>query len=128
MRLLLDTCAVLWLAGSPARLGRRFTDAVALPNIQLFLSDCSVWELCLKWNAGKIGLPEPPRRWVESQKRIWGLESLAMERSHLYRVTELPDHHRDPFDRLLVAQAIEEGLTLATPDPEIAKYPVAVIW
>ncbi|MBI4871651.1 MAG: type II toxin-antitoxin system VapC family toxin [Candidatus Riflebacteria bacterium] len=88
----------------------------------------SVWELCLKWQAGKLSLPQPPSVWVEEQCRSWGLIGLAVERRHLYRVSELPVHHRDPFDRLLIAQAIEGRLTLATPDRVLSSYPVAVLW
>lgn len=128
MKLLLDACTLLWLVGAPIRLGATVTDAIGRPDTRLILSDCSAWEICLKWKAGKISLPQPPRLWVEAQSRTWGIEPLSISRSHLYRVTELPEYHRDPFDRLLVAQAIEEGLTIATPDAEIKKYPVAVIW
>lgn len=128
MNLLLDTCAFLWLVADPDRLGQMAAAAIQNPDTQLFLSDTSVWELSLKWQARKISLPSPPRRWVEEQTQVWKVRPLAIHRGHLYRVTELPEHHRDPFDRLLVAQAIEEGLSIATPDPYIQRYPVAVVW
>jgi PIN domain nuclease of toxin-antitoxin system len=94
----------------------------------LVLSDASVWEMCLKWQLGKIELPSPPRRWIEEQAEIWKLERLSVERSHLYRTSELELIHKDPFDRLLVAQAIEAGLVIVTPDASIARYPVSVHW
>ena len=128
LRLLLDTCAFLWLAAAPGNLGGGAASVIDSSDSELFLSDVSVWEICLKWQAGKILLPAPPRLWVEEQRQTWRLASIPIERTHLYRVVELPHHHRDPFDRLLVAQAIERGLTIATPDAEVAKYPVAVIW
>lgn len=92
------------------------------------LSDTSVWEICLKWQAGKLRLPTTPRMWIEDQARLWKLERLRIAPEALYRTSELPDLHRDPFDRLLVAQAISEGLSIATPDPAIRAYPVATIW
>lgn len=128
MRLLLDTCTFVWLASEPNRLSvparRRLDNAEA----DLLLSDASVWEICLKWQAGKLTLPEPPRRWIEHQRRSWELERLPIEPEHLYRSTELPAHHRDPFDRILVSQAIVEDLIVVTPDQAFAAYPVAVLW
>lgn len=128
MRLLVDTCTLIWLVAEPCRLSRRVAATIDAADTELWLSDCSVWELCLKWETQKIRLPEPPRRWVDDQVRQWGLKPLMIERSHLYRVVELPQHHRDPFDRLLVAQAIEAGLTIATPDEQVHRYPVATLW
>lgn len=128
LRLLLDTCAWIWLVSEPARLGAEVARAIDDPSSEIHLSDSSVWELCLKWQAGKIQLPQPPSLWVEEQSRTWGVKALSIERRHLYRVSELPAHHRDPFDRLLIAQAIEERLILATPDANFRSYPVAVLW
>lgn len=127
-KVLLDTCTFIWLTAAPTRLGAHATSAIDDPATELYLSDASVWELCLKWQTGKIQLPAPPRLWLEEQLGIWHLKSLAIERIHMFRVSELPDHHRDPFDRLLVAQAIEGGMKIASPDVNIRSYPVAVIW
>jgi len=126
--LLLDTCVLLWLASRPGRLSRPARAALDDPGRDLFFSDASVWEICLKWLARKIVLPVPPRRCVEEQTVRWGIAELPIERSHLYRATELPQLHRDPFDRLLVAQALEAGLTVVTPDPAVRAYPVATLW
>lgn len=128
MKLLLDTCALVWLAGDPARLGPSITSIMNADDTDLLLSDCSVWEICLKWQAGKLTLPTPPRIWLEEQRRLRQLQPLSIETTHLYRGSELPDHHKDPFDRLLIAQAIEGGLTIGTCDANIKKYPVATIW
>lgn len=92
------------------------------------LSDVSVWEICLKWQARKIGLPASPRTWIAEQVRVWALDRLPIEPEHMVRAVELADLHRDPFDRLLIAQALTHGATLVTPDPAIAQYPVAVVW
>ncbi len=128
MKLLLDTCALLWMAGAPDQLGQGVRQQIDHPDTEIWVSDCSLWEICLKWESGKLKLPLPPRSWVEQQRRAWHWTALPIARSHLFRVTELPFYHRDPFDRLLVAQAIEEDLTVATPDPWITRYPVATSW
>ena len=128
MRLLLDTCAFLWLAAEPKRLGPRARKAIDARDAVLVVSDVSIWEVCLKWQAGKLTLPAPPRRWFGEQIARWGVRPLPLTAEHLFRATELPVLHRDPFDRLLVAQAIEGDLTLVTPDPAIVAYPVAVLW
>jgi PIN domain nuclease of toxin-antitoxin system len=127
-RLLLDTCTFIWLVADPERISETVAAAIDAEGGELYLSDASAWEICLKWEAGKIKLPRPPRSWIEEQAAQWLLIELPIRRSHLYRVTELPVHHRDPFDRLLVAQALEAGLTIATPDPQIRRYPVPVLW
>ena len=128
MRLLLDTCTFVWLASEPGRLSARATQTINDHKSVLVLSDVTVWEICLKWQSGKLRLPEPPRTWCENQAGVWHLESLSVTREALYRTTELPSHHRDPFDRLLVAQSLEEGLPLITPDQHIAAYPISVVW
>lgn len=128
MKLLLDTCTFLWLVSDPKLLSAMACRAINNNDNDLWLSDSSVWEICLKWEARKLRLPSPPRRWVLEQSQIWQLGSLGIESSQLFRAGELPMHHRDPFDRLLVATAIDSDLTLVTPDPAIAAYPVAVLW
>jgi len=128
LKLLLDTCAFIWLVSTPAQLSQPAVAAIESPATELFLSDCSVWEICLKWEAGKLQLPKPPRLWIEEQRSLWRLGAVPIGRFHLYRVSELAAHHRDPFDRLIVAQAIEEGMTVVTPDLWIARYPVAILW
>lgn len=128
MRLLLDTCTFVWLVADPARISEPVAAAIDAGETELFLSDASVWEICLKWQTGKIGLPKPPRSWIEEQAAQWLLADLPVRRTDLFRVTELPTHHRDPFDRLLVAQALEARLAIATPDPQIRRYPVTVLW
>jgi PIN domain nuclease of toxin-antitoxin system len=125
--LLLDTCTFVWLASEPARLSESASAALDAES-SLALSDASAWEICLKWQAGKIVLPSPPRVWISEQMRTWQLERVPIEPDHLYRTVELPELHRDPFDRLLVAQALALGVRIVTPDSEIRRYPVAVTW
>jgi PIN domain nuclease of toxin-antitoxin system len=87
-----------------------------------------VWEICLKWQAKKIDLPTPPRIWVAEQMSVWSLLRVPLELEHFFRTTELPNLHRDPFDRLLIAQAHAHAARIVTPDAAIRQYPVAVVW
>ncbi len=128
MRLLLDTCTFIWLCAEPDKLSVDAKEAIDASDAELILSDVAAMEISLKWSAGKIQLPAPPRQWIESQMRIWGLREIPLTREVMYRLTELPQHHRDPFDRLLVATAIVSDAILLTPDPEIHKYPVGWRW
>jgi PIN domain nuclease of toxin-antitoxin system len=126
--LLLDTCTLIWLASDPEQLSDVAVQQLNDDRNQLYISDVSALEIGLKWNAGKIRLPTPPRRWFEGQRQTWGLSSLPLRREDIYRSTELPEVHRDPFDRLLVAQALEADLVIVTPDVEIQRYPIATLW
>jgi PIN domain nuclease of toxin-antitoxin system len=128
LKLLLDTCTFLWLTSSAGRLSDEVREAIDAATTQLYFSDASVWEVCVKWQHRKLRLPAPPRGWLPEQLGLWHVETVPLEPEHFFRTTELPQLHRDPFDRLLVAQAIERGLTIATPDPAVAAYPVAVLW
>ena len=125
--ILLDTCTFIWLTSEPGKLGAAAGAALDGAD-EIHLSDATVWEICLKWQAKKLDLPSPPRTWVADQARAWDLTRLPIELEHLYRAVELPDLHRDPFDRLLVAQALACGGRLITPDPAIRQYPVSVVW
>ena len=124
---LLDTCTFIWLCAEPSRLSDRARAAID-DAARLLLSDASVLEITLKWQAGKLVLPDPPRRWIEAQLSAWSLESRAIGRQDIYRAGELPGHHRDPFDRLLVAAALNTDATLVTPDVAVRRYPVSTTW
>jgi PIN domain nuclease of toxin-antitoxin system len=126
--LLLDTCTLLWLAADPSRLSPDATEALDDEANELWVSDVSTLEIALKWSAGKLTLPTPPRTWFESQVATWELSTIGLRRPDIYRTTELPAHHRDPFDRLLIAQALDRGFTIVTPDEAVVVYPVATLW
>lgn len=128
MRLLLDTHCWLWMRGEPARLSETSLELLRDPGSELSLSAVSAWEIAIKYAAGKLRLPEPPSIFVE--RRIQEDRLLALPISHLHalRAGELPPHHSDPFDRLLIAQAQLERLTLLTADRELAKYDVPIHW
>jgi PIN domain nuclease of toxin-antitoxin system len=126
--LLLDTCTMIWLSAEPSRLSKKARLAIDAEDARLFVSDASTWEVCLKWLAKKISLPAPPRQWLAEQANTWQTERIPFELDHFFRTCELPELHKDPFDRMLVAQAITRGLTIVTPDSAIHAYPVAVLW
>lgn len=126
MRLLLDTRVLLWLQSRRQRLKEHLT-ALADPENELIVSVASAWEIAIKYERGKLHLPEPPDAWVPSRVRAIGATSLAIEQSHALATARLPNLHRDPFDRMLVAQADCLGLTIMTGDPKIDAYPVDTI-
>lgn len=127
MRLLLDTCTFLWWAGGRT-LSAGATAAVQDPSNDVFLSAVSVWEIVTKHGAGRLPLPEPPDRLIPAERQLRGVTPLAFDEESALQGTRLPALHRDPFDRMLIAQAIALGLAIVTPDPAIAQYPVRVIW
>lgn len=120
MRLLLDTHVFLWLLAEPERLGQQLRRLEDSRN-DLLLSAASSWEIAIKVRLGRLDLPEPPQRYVPDRMRAIGAEPLAVEHSHALAVANLPTLHRDPFDRMLVAQALHLKLTIVTADPDIAK-------
>ena len=125
---LLDTCTFIWLCAEPERLSETAKRAIRASDASLLLSDVSALEITLKWRAGKITLPDPPGLWVEAQIAAWVLDCRPLSRTDIYRAGELPEHHRDPFDRLLVATALNLNATILTPDKAIHQYPVSYRW
>ena len=125
---LLDTCTLIWLATEPGKLSPASAEAIDAFDSVLLWSDVSALEIALKWSAGKLVLPDPPRHWLERQIETWGLDCLSLRRADIYRASELPTYHRDPFDRLLVASALGSNATILTPDEAIRQYPVSCRW
>ena len=125
---LLDTCTFIWLCADSERLSGAAKNAIDAPEALLLLSDISVLEITLKWSAGKLDLPDPPRHWIEAQTVAWALNVQPLGRAEIYRAGELPEYHRDPFDRLLVAAALNLNATILTPDKAIHQYPVSYRW
>ncbi len=123
MRLLLDTHVFLWLLAEPERLGDRI-DSLQDPGNQLFLSAASSWEIAIKVQIGRLELPDDPKRYVPDRMRAIGAEPLPVQHTHALAVAELPPIHRDPFDRLLVAQARNQRLRIVTADAQITRYEV----
>ncbi len=128
MRLLLDTCTFLWLAADAPELSSTARDSCRDPGSEVFLSAVSVWEIAIKYRLGRLALPEPPARYVVSRRTWLQIEPLAFDEASAVHDALLPAHHRDPFDRALVSQAILGGMSIVTPDTEIGRYPAPVLW
>ena len=105
-----------------------FTSAAFDPANDVLLSAVSAWEIASKYRAGRLPLPEPPGQLIPTERRLRGVAALAFDEESALQVLRLPPLHRDPFDRMLISQAIAHGLAIVTPDPSIAQYPVRVIW
>jgi PIN domain nuclease of toxin-antitoxin system len=128
MIFLLDTCTFIWMSTDPNRLSSTARAAIADPANRRFLSAISVLELAIKTRLGKLTLHAPLERLIREGLQNGAIEELPVQIAHALAVEQLPPHHRDPFDRLLIAQATVEGIPLITDDAEIRKYQVAVIW
>jgi PIN domain nuclease of toxin-antitoxin system len=127
MRILLDTQCWLWMAAFPERLSSRARELVETTEHELFLSSASAWEIAIKCANGKLRLPQAPERYVVSRMSRLRTHPLPIEHAHALRVSALPPHHRDPFDRLLVAQAQLGQLPILTADPILSRYDVETI-
>lgn len=128
MTYLLDTCAFLWLTTQPDQLSQNAAALIGNPANALVLSDVSVWELSLKARAGKLHFQYPLRSWIPQKRSVYKLMPLPLNENAIYLSGELPDVHRDPFDRLLAAQAIEQGLTLLSPDAPLSALGAERVW
>jgi PIN domain nuclease of toxin-antitoxin system len=126
LKLLLDTHVWLWMLTSPPRLGS-LRPIIEDAGSELLLSAASSWEISIKYALGRLPLPEPPAAFVPDRIRATGVTAVAVEHGHALEVAELPMHHRDPFDRLLIAQARALGVPLASADDRLAKYEVTLI-
>jgi PIN domain nuclease of toxin-antitoxin system len=128
VKLLLDTCTFLWIASGAPQLSPRARTLFASPENEVYLSAGSAWEIAIKHGLGKLPLPESPARFVPEMRERHGIEPLAIDERATLHIARLPELHRDPFDRLLVSQAIVHGLTILTPDPLITQYPALTTW
>ncbi len=126
--LLLDTHAFIWWATRDQRLSSRAHEAIAAPETAVFLSVVTPWEMTIKHSLGRLELEEPPRSLVYAQIARHGYQLLDVALEHVLSAGELPLHHRDPFDRLLIAQAWTEGLTLVSGDSVFALYDLTLLW
>jgi PIN domain nuclease of toxin-antitoxin system len=127
MRLLLDTHVFLWFISADARLPATWRDAIRDPGNEVCLSVVSVWEAMVKYALGKLPLPHPPEHYLPTQRVQHQIASLPLDEASVCHLATLPSVHRDPFDRMLVCQAIKHTLTIVTVDPVFKAYPVPIL-
>ena len=128
MRVLLDTHALLWLVTDDPRLSNTARETFLNADNQLLCSAVIGFEIAVKYSLGKLELSEPPRTFISNRIRNNALIPLPITMAHATRVADLPFHHRDPFDRLLVAQALEEDLPLLSADKILSDYDIRRLW
>jgi PIN domain nuclease of toxin-antitoxin system len=126
MRVLLDTHAFLWAITDDIRMPARVRRSIAASDC--FFSVASIWEVIVKVQSGKMSLPRPVGPFLVSELVSSGVKILPVTLDHVLRVESLHLHHRDPFDRMLIAQSLEEDLPVVTTDPLFKKYPVELTW
>lgn len=128
MRILLDTCTFLWIIADAPELSTRARELFGDPGNEVFLSSVSTWEISIKHALGRLPLPEAPERFIPTQREQHGVETLPLEESATLHLTRLPQLHKDPFDRMLICQAIIHGMVIITPDELILQYRVRSTW
>ncbi len=128
MNLLLDTCTFLWLAEDDRRLSDNVRDLFQDSSNEIWLSPASAWEISLKHGLGKLQLSEDPYTYVPRMRRLHQIESLPITEEDSLQAGRLPLLHKDPFDRMLVGQALNRDCPILTPDPLIKLFPVRVVW
>jgi PIN domain nuclease of toxin-antitoxin system len=125
---LLDSCTFLWIVADDPHLSTTARTVFRDPENEAYLSAVSAWEIAVKNALGNIPLPEPVDRYVPTFRKKGLIEPLPLSEEMALQVMRLPMIHRDPFDRLLICQAIAEGMAILTPDEVIRQYPVRTIW
>ena len=124
---MLDTHVFLWYISADRQLPVAFGEAVRDSANEVYLSVASVWEAVIKYNLGKLLLPEAPSEYLPRQREAHRIATLPVEEAALTHLAGLPPLHRDPFDRILIAQALQHGLTLVTVDDAVRAYPVSLL-
>lgn len=128
MKLLLDTHAFIWWATEPEKLSPKAQGSFVDASNSLLLSVVSIWEMQIKSQLGKLRLNLPLRELIESQRQTNSLQVLSVELEHVLALGNLPTHHKDPFDRLLIAQSMVEDAFLVSMDNAFASYAVKLLW
>lgn len=127
MKILLDTHIFLWFISGDTRLSDQVRDAIRDPTHEVYLSVVSVWEAIVKYQLGKLPLPEHPVIYLPKQRDLHQIYSLSLDENSVIELAKLPSLHRDPFDRMLICQALHNDLMMATVDSAIRAYPVRVM-
>ena len=128
MRCLLDTCTFLWIVAGAKELSPTAKEIFANPTNEILLNAVSVWEISVKHALGKLPLPNAIEHFIVKQRERHGIAALPLNERAVLHLHKLPALHRDPFDRMLVCQAIEHDCLVLTPDPLITQYPVRTRW
>jgi PIN domain nuclease of toxin-antitoxin system len=128
MKLLIDTCTFLWIARDSPRLSKTAAAMYLDRDNQLYLSAASAWEISIKHASGRLPLPQRPDIFVPRIRDASDMASFDIDEESALLAGKLPGLHGDPFDRMLIAQAIVHGMTILTPDPQIEQYAVRVLW
>jgi PIN domain nuclease of toxin-antitoxin system len=127
MKLLLDTHAFLWYISDDPKLPRYAYNAIRDKSNEVFLSVVSVWETLVKYKNGKLLLPSDADEYIDASRIAHRIADLALDRRAVAHLLSLPAHHRDPFDRMLICQALAHGLTVVTSDVLFRRYPISVL-
>lgn len=128
MNILLDTCTFLWIISNAPELSKKVRELFANPDNEVYLSVASAWEIIVKHKLGKLPLPLPPQEFIHTWRTRHNIASLALDEAAVFQLARLPEYHKDPFDRMIVCQAIASGLVILSPDPHISQYPVRTEW
>ena len=128
MKVLLDTHAFLWSITGDDRLSETAEKTFLNPENNLYFSAASFWEICIKLSLGKLSLKSGRLKTIQEEMRINAVQWLPVEMQHCVELTKLPFHHRDPFDRMLIAQALAEDLQLLSRDGRLSAYEIELIW
>jgi PIN domain nuclease of toxin-antitoxin system len=128
VKLLLDTCTFLWIAAGSSQLSKRAIELFSDPANEVFLSAVSSWEMAVKHSMGRLLLPAAPDDFIPAQREAHGIASLPLSEEEALYVSRLPSLHRDPFDRMLICQAVVNGFAVLTPDTLISQYAVRTFW
>ncbi len=128
MNILLDTCTFLWLTKGSKELSPRAIEAFVDPKNEVYLSSVSVWEINVNYRLGKLPLPLSPDKFIPRERTRHMIAPLNLSEQDTFQLLKLPVSHKDPFDRMLICQAIEHALTILTPDPLVTQYPIRSLW
>lgn len=127
MKILLDTHIFLWFISGDTQLSSNVRGVIRDPENEVYLSAISIWEAIVKYQLGKLPLPEHPETYLPKQRDLHQIASLALDESSVVQLAKLPPLHRDPFDRMLICQALQNGLTIATVDAAVRAYSISVL-
>jgi PIN domain nuclease of toxin-antitoxin system len=128
MNILLDTCTFLWIITGDKKLSVQAREIFINPENEIYLSAVSAWEISTKHSLGRLPLPEKPEHFIPTQRKRHGIKTLLLDEESALYSARLPLLHNDPFDRMLVCQAIVNSMTIMTPDDLLSKYHVKTIW